>query len=47
MKSTMIVLMVLVLALDHYNVVFGEPGRWRVNERKTRDGQVNKQENLL
>ena len=53
----MIVLMALVLVLDHFNVVFGEPRRivkypWhkkRKHQKKRvlRDTQVNTQENFL
>ena len=50
MKSTMIVILALVLALDNFNVVFGEPRYGRYGERLgkmvTSDTQVNKQENL-
>ena len=51
MKSTMIVILALVLALDHFNVVFGEPRRivkypWHKKRRETRDTQVNTQEKL-
>ena len=42
MKSTMIVLMALVLALDHFNVVFGEPGIKRWHKIRVLNTQVNK-----